>query len=95
VIVYVSIGNSDDKLTQKEWSKFLMLLDSFIRTRAKVVHGYWLSESSSEYQNACWCVELELGPAGRSDMKEVLASYAREFRQDSITWAQASEIEFI
>ena len=95
MIVYISIGNSDDKLTQKQWSNFVKMVDSFIRTRAKVVHGYWLSESSSEYQNACWCVEHELGPAGRSDMKDVLRAYAREFNQDSIAWAEVKETQFL
>jgi len=95
MIVYVSIGNSDDKLSQKQWSRFVAMVDTLLRTRAETMHGYWLSESSSQYQNACWCVALELGPAGRADLKDRLADYAREFRQDSITWAQVSEIEFL
>lgn len=33
MIVYISIGNSDDKLTQAEWSQFLAEVRSKINAR--------------------------------------------------------------
>lgn len=95
MIVYISIGNSDDKLSQKSWSEFHQIIDSVVRNRAKIVHGAWVSESTSEYQNACWCIEFTLGPAGRADFKDMLAMYADEYLQDSIAWAEVERTEFI
>lgn len=95
LIVYISIGNSDDKLTQAEWSKYYDMVDSHIMSRRVVTHGRWVSETTNAYQNACWCIEPSFGPNGLTDLKEVLASIAKEFNQDSIAWAEVKETEFI
>jgi hypothetical protein len=41
MIVYVSIGNSDDKLTQREWSMFCLAVDEALSLTPK--HGVWFS----------------------------------------------------
>jgi hypothetical protein len=84
-VVYVGIGNSDDKLTQAEWAKFT------VRTyltcdRYGAVVGVWYSNSNSEYQNACICVTQV---KRNSQLKRALEALAGEFRQDSISWAEA------
>lgn len=90
--VYISIGNSDDKLTQYEWSKYVMVVRDVIRTNALAMHGEWLSLPDARWQNACWCVEVE--PDKAQAMKDDLAGVAAYYRQDSIAWAVA-ETEFI
>jgi hypothetical protein len=92
ITVYISIGNSDDKLTQREWAKFVSLVRDVIRTNVLTTHGEWLSLSDARWQNACWCVEIEAERA--PTMKQELAAMATAFRQDSIAWAVA-ETEFI
>ena len=89
--VYVSIGNSDDKLTQAQWSMFV---DETYAAAARqaLVHGVWTSASAARYQNACFCLELPAGRIGK--VKESLARLAAEYRQDSIAWADA-ETTFI
>lgn len=92
--VYVSIGNSDDKLTQQEWARFVSSVSITIRsTREVVVHGQWLSEPASAWQNACWCFEV------REDLKwsltEALRDVAKAFRQDSIAWAEVRHTLFL
>jgi hypothetical protein len=94
VIVYLSIGNSDDKLSQKEWSQFNVAIMARIKPLATVVHGEWSSAPWSAYQNACWCLEFAAGSAELTEAREVLAEIRDEFRQDSIAWATA-ETEFI
>lgn len=89
--VYISIGNSDDKLTQVEWAEFYGMTDSLVRRWARHVHGAWLSAPDSSYQNACWCIQWLPEDTG---LKLTLARYAAEFRQDSIAWAEATT-EFI
>jgi hypothetical protein len=57
----ISIGNSDNRLTQEEWSAFI----SNMRTMLVVdwagqlqVHGEWFSGPDQPWQNANWCVEI-------------------------------------
>lgn len=91
MIVYVSIGNSDDKLTQLEWALFYQRVTEALNLTEK--HGVWLSAPDSRFQNACWC--FEDGGAEYADiLKRRLREIATEFRQDSITWAVA-ETEFL
>ena len=101
VTVYISIGNSDDKLTQREWASFVGEVDSSVRWHSQgTVHGFWLSPSNVPWQNACWCVEYEF--AGDEDtwteqaeeQKVWLQRLAAKYRQDSIAWAVA-ETEFL
>lgn len=88
--VYVSIGNSDDKLSQKEWARFVAAVDVTLRTGATEMHGRWLSRPDDPFQNACWC--FEPFSARVPAMKRILSGYAKEFRQDSIAWAEAETV---
>lgn len=90
--VYISIGNSDDKLTQAEWAEFYAATNFAIRDDAHVVHGQWLSGPVSPWQNACWCVEVPDRNAFR--LRQRLADLAHTYRQGSIAWAEATT-EFI
>jgi hypothetical protein len=94
VTAYVSIGNSDDKLSQHEWSHFWAHVNNIVREFAAVVHGTWLSRAEDPWQNACWCVEVPAGEKVRL-LREVLREAAREYRQDSIAWAQVPATEFL
>jgi hypothetical protein len=78
-VVYIGIGNSDNRLTQQRWSDFVSRVEYHVHTfthwtritgagltpsgGAKVV---WegFSAPASPYQNACWCVSI---PADASD----------------------------
>lgn len=100
VIVYISIGNSDDKLTQAEWAQYFSAVARTIQAphfkgtpQARQVHGQWVSEPASAWQNACWCVEIE--EAGAKDLRFLLIGLAKTFRQDSIAWAEVKDTEFL
>lgn len=90
---YISIGNSDDKLTQAEWMWFWRRTNKTIRIQADTVHGSWLSPANDEWQNACWCIEATEGNA--KNLRGYLANLCKEFRQDSIAWAKVSKTDFI
>lgn len=92
ITAYISIGNSDDKLTQREWAGFVNETQEAVRNLAYTKHGEWFSATTSPYQNACWCVEVR--PVMVADLKERLAKIAHAYRQDSIAWAEATT-EFI
>jgi len=58
---FIQIGNSDDRLTQRQWAKFVgdmrTLLTVAWRGRLQV-HGEWFSGPDQPWQNANWCVEI-------------------------------------
>jgi hypothetical protein len=85
--VYISIGNSDDKLTQREWSAFAAYVRGDVRRMAHRVHGDWASLPFAPWQNACWCIEIE--PERVGQLRTALREATRLYRQDSIAWAEA------
>ena len=91
-IVYVSIGNSDDKLTQLEWSCFVDEVDDACRVHGNV-HGSWFSLPGGPWQNACWCVAVEL--ARERSLKGRLKHFAGQYEQDSIAYAVVTHTEFL
>ena len=93
MIAYVSIGNSDDKLTQQEWSEYSHAVDGLLRMHGKL-HGAWFSLPDSGYQNACWCVEFSEFGQG-TDFRADLKDLARFYGQDSIAFAPVITTEFL
>lgn len=94
MIVYISIGNSDDKLTQVEWAAFWIETGRALYVKGAYFHGVWTSETNSEYQNACWCVEFsdaEYMLLAIHDLKRLAGKY----RQNSIAWAEVPETVFL
>lgn len=93
MIVYVSIGNSDDKLTQRQWAEFCADVDNAVDSMAHAVHGAWFSLSDSMWQNACWCFEPDKDRIGI--LKRYLAQTAKRYSQDSVAWAEVKATEFL
>ena len=97
--VYISIGNSDDKLSQADWSAFRAAVDQLIRRVAHQVHGAWVSPSTDPWQNACWCVEVvddpDLDYNKAAWLRGQLANTAKAYEQDSIAWAEVPKTEFL
>ena len=93
---YVSIGNSDDKLTQQRWSEFQSDLRHYVLDEELAgniqQHGVWYSSPTTPYQNMCICFTIPEGViaiAVEHDMKEFLRGLAQEYGQNSIAWAEA------
>lgn len=87
MIVYVGIGNSDDKLPQRDWVLFQLDTRQAIKDAAGYVIGDWHSFPDSIFQNACICFDLDDDKA--PELKGTLAAIATQYRQDSIAWAVA------
>lgn len=90
---YVSIGNSDDKLTQQEWHDFHRDVRCELIGAGARFHGQWASPSTDPWQNACWCVEVVDGVV--EELKANLGRLAVKHRQDSIAWARVPGTEFL
>lgn len=97
ITVYISIGNSDDKLSQAEWAAYAATVGGLMRRVEGIyggrLHGEWASLPYSSYQNACWCIEVAEEEA--ESIRRTLATHAAMFRQDSIAWAAVASTEFL
>lgn len=57
--ITLQIGNSDNKLTQEEWSKFVEDVNFIIHCRAAKLHFFGGSENWKKWQNVAWIFEIE------------------------------------
>ena len=89
----IQIGNSDDKLTQAEWSEYVTELNQILQNWQVSVHFLGYSPANAPWQNACWVFEVETDP-WLEDMKAELSYLARKFRQDSIAFT-IGDTEFV
>lgn len=84
----IMIGNSDDKLTQREWADFVSNVDTWTNNWTRMpdwdakIHGRWFSAPDNPYQNAAWCIEIN--EAVLHHVYRILAGLALTYRQDSI-----------
>lgn len=85
--VYVSINNSDDKLTQARWAELHDKVGAAVRGLALQIYGDWVSISTDPWQNAC--IAFEIGRETSDRLQRDLAELAAEYDQDSIAWAEA------
>lgn len=91
--IVVLIGNSDDKLTQREWSKFYASVSQLISEYATSIHFQGCSPGQESWQNACFVFEVG-GPADRATLHEELLYIRKRFNQDSAAWLEGTT-EFI
>jgi hypothetical protein len=94
MIVYVSIGNSDDHLTQAEWSNFWIEMSARVASVASITHGVWFSNPAGPWQNACWCLEFA-DSTEVEEAREAAVEIRKKYRQDSIAWAEVPDTQFI
>ncbi len=96
ITVCVQIGNSDDKLTQDEWSRYCsdieMLLHSPHRHRPATIHFSGGSASCARWQNYCWVFEID--QEYYEDILGEIAEIRSYFRQDSVA-VISGQVEFI
>lgn len=95
--VYISIGNSDDRLRQSAWAGFVLDVNDAVSNAPGVrLHGDWYSSPFSPWQNACWCIEVneQLHPGVLAELRVDLIDAAAKYGQTSIAWATA-DVEFL
>jgi hypothetical protein len=98
-VVHISVGNSDDKLTQARWSAFLVDVREVLQ--ASIDHGgddtggawlgAWYSESGAPWQNACWAIEY-YDSAAISMAQTRLVGLAATYGQDAIAWTYGATV---
>lgn len=91
ISVVIGIGNTDNKLTQQEWSAFVDGIDGIAKFAGKV-HFMGGSPNWMPWQNATWI--LEVWNNDLPILRKLLAEEAKRYRQDTI-YLLAGEPEFI
>lgn len=90
--IVVQIGNTDNKLTQQEWSKYVETMNHFLRCHINTVHFAGGSPTESPWQNYCW-----VGVAYIADwdfFAKHLNQIRLRFNQDSVA-VTLGETQFI
>lgn len=90
--ITIQIGNTDDKLTQKEWKRFVDRVFSIVAAHGGELHFFGGSQSFESWQNACWvfeCFDFTV-----DELKKELVRARIEYNQDSIAYIEGAT-EFI
>lgn len=82
ITVVVQIGNSDDRLTQKEWSRYVDKVRRVTKEYTKEMHFNGSSNTADPWQNACFVFEIE--DKIYSSLYSELRSIRKHYKQDSI-----------
>lgn len=77
----VQIGNSDNRLTQSRWSKYVDELKGVMSQQSAQIWFFGFSNSDDSWQN-CACVFDSI--ADEAALRDALAELADEFLQGSI-----------
>ena len=79
-MIVIQIGNSDNKLTQQEWSEFWHAVNNSVSNNCHEVHFSGLSDGNAPWQNACWVAN----PMKLNILKNELSRLCVTYNQDSI-----------
>jgi hypothetical protein len=83
VTVTIQIGNSDDKLTQQEWSGFVSDMRINVTSYGEV-HFDGGNDNDARWQNYCWVVNVPCEQL--ENFKTEVAFFGRAHRQTSIAF---------
>jgi len=91
--VTIQIGNSDDKLTQKEYSRYIEIVSEHIKKWEKTRHFFGFSSPDAEWQNTCWVIEIP--DLSLKFLLKELKDSKWSFKQDSIAVSVSDKTDFI
>lgn len=72
--ITIQIGNSDDKLSQKEWSSYVTAVAAAVTNSANQIHFAGGSGPDAPWQNFAWVVECT------TDQQKRLRTYLQLIR---------------
>jgi hypothetical protein len=78
----IQIGNSDDKLTQKEWNAYWNAVNFEISNIAFEIHFVGGSDAVARWQNYCWVIAIS--EANEQALKNFLTVVRTRYQQDSV-----------
>lgn len=78
----IQIGNTDDKLTQNEWSDFVREARVLIEEFSTNFHFSGGSSNWEKWQNVCWVVEISETKLNKLEVN--LVFLRQGYKQDSV-----------
>jgi hypothetical protein len=90
--IVVQIGNSDNKLRQADWARFVQRVGGIVREHAETIHFFGGPENWAAWQKVGWIFDCEEARVGNLKMR--LAETRKEFLQDSAA-VTVGETEFV
>ena len=88
--VVIQIGNSDDKLSQASWNKYVEGVRERLKAQIAEIHFDGSSPGDAPWQNHCFVAELEDVGLLRIELKWLACS----FDQESVALIVCKEVEF-
>ena len=82
----IQIGNTDNKLTQIEWSDYVSKVRNLVLELAQQIHFSGGSANWKKWQNFAWIIEIN--DEDSLILKNELILIRNEFNQDSIAWTE-------
>lgn len=89
----IEIGNTDNKLTQQEWSRFVNQVEFAVRQTSQQIYGIFLTEPSQPYQSAAF--HGVFSETGGKQLTQYLLDIASEFRQDEIAVCEVAHVHML
>jgi hypothetical protein len=89
LLVYVSVSNTDQKLTLVQWSDMVAEVELEIERVASSLFLNWFSLPNGERQGAVWAFKMPSGH--REGLRARLDWLRRKYGQDEMTWAEGVE----
>ena len=80
MIATIQIGNSDDKLSQQEWSTYVKEIRLVVNEYGIETLFFGSSEGSQPWQNACWVVAVRETDVG--SMFRQITKIRKRYKQD-------------
>lgn len=82
MLISVQAGNSDNKLTQWQWSYFVRQLNDILAAYQTARHFFGGSETYAKWQNVCWVCEVKAEEI--ESLKQALRDCRESYQQDSV-----------
>ena len=93
--ITIQIGNSDDKLTQREWSNYVREMGDRVARYGGQIHFSGSSSPCAPWQNCCWVLEVARDATTSVEtLRAQVASVGKLFRQESVAFT-VGETEFV
>lgn len=88
--ITIQIGNTDDKLSQEEWSDYYEAIDRAVSLLALKLHFSGAPPSHARRQNACWVIDID----GEDELQAIVTRTRLKYGQESVAWTKG-RTEFI
>lgn len=92
--ITLQIGNSDDKLTQKEWSRFVDQVRREVEIYSRTIHFFGSSPTWAQWQNVCFVFDCRENDDCEMKLRSRLTTIRKGFDQDSVAWMEG-ETQFL